>query len=107
MPITNKTQLTLHLHMCDPKVCSKSCGHSCYYNLCTYIYIYNVTLLGGGVVCVCLQYIIYTEILYCVCDPTDGIVTGAVMMRLVLAVVWRGERTRFACLTSQTECAII
>lgn len=72
-----------------------------------YIYIYNVTLLGGGCVCVCLQYIIYTEILYCVCDPTDGIVTGAVMMRLVLAVVWRGERTRFACLTSQTECAII
>lgn len=44
-------------------------------------------LFGGRVYCCCLQNIIYTENFYCVCIATDGVVTGAVIMRLG----WEGE----------------
>lgn len=56
-----------------------------------------VRIITTAFVCVCiliygiwfsLQYVTSTEVLYCVCDIADGVFAGAVIMRLVLAVVW-------------------
>lgn len=88
MPRTEKTQLTLHQHICDPNFSSKNCGRSCYYNLFinTVLFLCGF-LFGGGVCCCCLDNIICAENFYCVRSATDGVVPGAVIMRLG----WGGE----------------